>query len=298
MTTDGRPMAVRTVLLTGATSGIGRAASMALAGMGARMVLVGRNKSRLASVVGEISAAGGTADALPADLSSMGEVRALASEFLEKYDRLDVLVNNAGLVIGQRELTADGYEHTFALDHLAPFLLTNLLMGRLKASVPSRVVTVSSTAHRLGRMHFDDIMLERGYGPLKAYAQAKLANVMFTYELSRRLGGTGVSANCLHPGLVRTNFARGIGTRFGAVMGVLRPFMIGPEAGARTTVYLASSPEVEGVTGRYFVRQKEARSSPSSCDKEGQRRLWEISAELTGLGPDRSFRQQGISTSG
>lgn len=209
MTTDGRPMAVRTVLLTGATSGIGRAASMALAGMGARMVLVGRNKSRLASVVGEISAAGGTADALPADLSSMGEVRALASEFLEKYDRLDVLVNNAGLVIGQRELTADGYEHTFALDHLAPFLLTNLLMGRLKASVPSRVVTVSSTAHRLGRMHFDDIMLERGYGPLKAYAQAKLANVMFTYELSRRLGGDGGQCQLPPPGTGQDQLRQG-----------------------------------------------------------------------------------------
>ncbi len=277
-----KPMAGKTVLLTGATSGIGRAAAVELAGMGAHMVLVGRDQGRLGTVVGGIESRGGTVDTLVADLTSMEEVRGLASRFLDRYDRLDVLVNNAGLVIGKRELTADGYEHTFALDHLAPFLLTDLLMGRLKASAPSRVVTVSSVAHVFGRIHFDDIMLERGYDPLRAYSQAKLANIMFTYELSRRLEGTGVTANCLHPGIVRTNFAKGVGGWFGAVMLLLRPIMIGPEEGARTTVYLASSPEVEGATGGYYVRRKKARSSRRSYDQEDQKRLWELSAELAG----------------
>ncbi len=274
----------RVVLVTGATSGIGKATARGLAKMGASMVLVGRSDDRLAAVGESIARATGASPALMrADLSSMAEVRDLADRVRAKVGRLDVLINNAGTIVGKRRLSVDGFEYTFALDHLSPFLLTNLLLDLMIASAPSRIITVSSAAHYAGKIHFDDLMLERGYRPFKAYSQAKLANVMFAYELARRLQGTGVTSNCLHPGGVRTRFgneASGL-VRFGLV--VIRPFELSPEMGARTPIYLASSPEVEGVTGRYFVRERARQSSPISYDRGAARRLWEICARLTGL---------------
>jgi NAD(P)-dependent dehydrogenase (short-subunit alcohol dehydrogenase family) len=198
-----------------------------------------------------------------------------------------VLINNAGTIVGDRRLTVDGYEYTFALDHLSPFLLTDLLLGKLKATAPSRVITVSSAAHFYGTMHFDDLMLKKGYRPFKAYGQAKLANVLFTYELAKRLDGSGITANCLHPGTVRTHFGDELGKAGRLAIVVVRPFEISPRRGARTSIYLASSPEVEGVTGKYFVSRRPRRSSGESYNLEEARRLWDVSVRLTGLQDDR-----------
>jgi retinol dehydrogenase-14 len=275
----------KVAVVTGATSGIGRSTAEGLARMGASLVLIGRNKERLASIGDEIVDGTGVAPVLMrADLSSMAEVRRLAAEIGDKVPRLDVLINNAGTIVGDRRLTADGYESTFALDHLSPFLLTNLLLSLLIASAPSRAVTVSSSAHRFGRIHFDDLMLEKGYTAFKAYSQAKLANVLFTYELARRLRGTGVTANCLDPGPVRTRFGNEASGLLHIGLVAVRPFELSPDHGARTSIYLASSSEVEGMTGRYFVRRKPHRSSPVTYDEGAAKRLWDISARLTGLG--------------
>ena len=219
-----------------------------------------------------------------ADLSSQEEIRRLADEFKEAYPRLDVLVNNAGLFRSERITTADGLEMTFAVNHLAYFLLTNLLLGVLEASAPSRIVNVSSGDHKNGAIDFDDLQGEKGYKGAKAYSQSKLANVLFTYELARRLEARGVSANCLHPGAgVRTNFGSGVSGVFGFTVRALRPFMKSPQKGAETSIFLASSKEVEGLSGRYFVKKAEARSSNVSHDERIARRLWEVSAELTDL---------------
>jgi NAD(P)-dependent dehydrogenase (short-subunit alcohol dehydrogenase family) len=218
-----------------------------------------------------------------ADLSSQEQIRRLADDFKAAYPRLDVLINNAGVFRSERITTADGIEMTFAVNHLAYFLLTNLLLDVLKASAPSRIVNVSSGAQSNGTIDFDDLQGEKGYKGTKAYSQSKLANVLFTYELARRLEGTGVTANCLHPGAVRTNFGSGSSGVFGFMVRALRPFIISPEKGAETSIYLASSPEVEGVSGRYFVKKAEARSSDVSYDERLARRLWKVSAELTNL---------------
>jgi NAD(P)-dependent dehydrogenase (short-subunit alcohol dehydrogenase family) len=274
----------KVAVVTGATSGIGRATAKGLAGLGASLMLVGRSDDRLAEVTEDIVRSTGRSPmVMNADLSSMAEVRRLAANIIERVPRLDVLINNAGTIVGRRRLTSEAMEYTFALDHLSPFLLTNLLLDRLRSSAPSRIVTVSSEAHFFGRMHFDDLMLEKGYAPFKAYGQAKLANVLFTYELARRLKGAGVTANCLNPGGVRTRFgneASGL-LRIGLV--AMRPFELSAERGARTSIYLASSPEVADKTGLYFVRQRPRRSSAASYDRDAARRLWEISARLTGL---------------
>lgn len=285
MTSLTNDMRGRTVLITGATAGIGKATALGLAGMGARLIMVGRSEERLAAVKEQIVSETGHNDhvTLKADLSSMAEVRRLAADVMASTARLDVLINNAGTIVGDRRLTADGYEYTFALDHLSPFLLTNLLLDRLEASAPSRVITVSSAAHLTGRMHFDDLMLERGYRPFRAYSQAKLANVLFTYELARRRQGTRVTANCLHPGTVRTRFGNELGSAGRLAMVLIRPFEASSKMGARTSIYLASSPEVEGVTGQYFIGRKARRSSAASYDVDAARRLWEVSERLTGL---------------
>jgi len=213
----------------------------------------------------------------------MRSVRQLASEFRRKYDRLHILVNNAGLFMFTRTTTGDRLETTFEVDYLSHFLLTGLLIDLLKASAPSRLVEVSSVAHYNGHMNFDDLQGEKGYGGWKAYSQAKLAQVLFTYELARRLKGTGVTANCLHPGAVATNiWSRPLG-RAGFIMKLLRLFMMGPEGGAKTPIYLASSPDVEGVSGKYFTNKKEKESSKESNDEQVARRLWLVSEELTGL---------------
>ena len=274
-----------TVLVTGGTGGIGRATATGLAGLGARVAIVGRDRGRAEAAAASIrdEVAGAEVDALVADLSAQSEVRRLADEVLATYPRLDVLVNNVGGFWSKRHVTVDGLEHTFALNHLAPFLLTQLLAERLVASAPARVVTLSSDAQRLGRIDFDDLQGERKWSGQRAYNQSKLANILFTHELARRLRGTGVTANAVHPGVVRSGFGA---EEPGRIQRVITPFMgllKSPEQGARTPIQLASSPEVEGITGRYFANGKPRRSSKRSYDDADARRLWDVSAELVGV---------------
>ena len=278
-------MAGRVCMVTGANSGIGKATAMGLAEMGATVILVCRSKEKGEAALSEMREKSGnnSLDLMLADMSSMQSVRQLASEFRRKYDRLHVLVNNAGLFMFTRTTTGDRLETTFEVDYLSHFLLTGLLIDLLKATAPSRLVEVSSIAHYNGHIDFDDLQGEKGYGGWKAYSQAKLAQVLFTYELARRLKGTGVTANCLHPGAVATNiWSRPLG-RAGFIMKLLRLFMMGPEGGAKTPIYLASSPDVEGVSGKYFTNKKEKESSKESNDEQVARRLWLVSEDLTGL---------------
>lgn len=273
------------VLITGASAGIGLATATGLAKLGAQMVLVGRNKVKTEAAVAEVKAQSGN-DAITyllADLSSLKEVRKLAEEFKRQYSKLDVLINNAGAIFLQRRLTVDGYEMTFGLNHLNYFLLTNLLLDLLKAQPQARIVNVSSRAHYRGHINFDDLQSTKGFfNGLNVYGNSKLANVLFTYELARRLKGTQVTANCLHPGFVASGFAQNNGFFVNFVL----PFMgqrLTNEQGARTSVYLASSPEVEGVSGKYFhYDATERRSSDESYDETVAKRLWEVSEKLVG----------------
>jgi retinol dehydrogenase 14 len=277
-----RPMAGKTVLITGATSGIGRATALGLAAMGAHVTIIGRDRRRADDAAREIRTAGGAqADVFVADLSSQSEVRRLAEEVLDRYTYIDVLINNAGGYWKTRHVTADGLELTFALNHLAPFLLTNLLIDRLKQSAPARVITVSSNAQAQGRIDFDDLQGEKSYSGARAYSQSKLANVLFTYELARRLQGTPlpdqamVTANALHPGVVSTSF----GTEDPATVQrvfipFLRAFMKTPAQGAATSIHVASAPSLEQVTGRYFANSKLKRSSKPSYDEAAAAQLW------------------------
>jgi retinol dehydrogenase 14 len=279
------PMAGKTVLVTGGTGGIGRATAIGLAAMGARVGITGRDIARTRAAAADVAAASGNpaVDPFPADMSSQAEVRRLAGAVLAAYPRLDVLVNNAGGFWATRHVTADGLEHTFAVNHLAPFLLTDLVLDRLKASAPARIVTVSSGAHGTGKIDFDDLEGERGYSGGQAYSQSKLANVMFSYELARRLDGTGVTATVLHPGVVRTGFAAEDPPPMWRVfLPLVRLFLKSPKKGAATSIYLASSAEVEGVTGKYFADSKPRASSPSSHDTAAAARLWQISVDLVG----------------
>ncbi|HSK52300.1 MAG TPA: SDR family oxidoreductase [Clostridia bacterium] len=276
-------MAGKTVLVTGGTGGIGLAAATGLAALGARVGITGRDRMRAEQAAGVIARASGGAvvDVFVADMSSQTEVRRLAADILAAYARLDVLLNNVGGFWAHRHVTADGLERTFALNHLAPFLLTDLLRNRLGASAPARVVTVSSGAHSMGRIDFDDLMGERSYSGQRAYNQSKLANVMFTYALAKRLEGTGVTATVLHPGMTSTAFgAEDTARGWGPLIAVMRRFMQSPERGARTPLYLASSPDVEGVTGRYFAGRTARKSHESSYDVVTADRLWRVSAEL------------------
>jgi NAD(P)-dependent dehydrogenase (short-subunit alcohol dehydrogenase family) len=278
-------MGGKVALITGGTSGIGRAATTALAAMGAEVIVTGRSKERGETAVREIRASSGNerASLMLAHLSVQAEVRGLAQEFRERYDRLDVLVNNAGLVQSKRTVTPDGLELTLAVNHLAPFLLTNLLLDLLKESAPSRVITVSSEARRGAEINFDDLQSERRYRPFQVYGMSKLANILFTYELAERLEGTGVVANCLHPGAVNTNFAnnnRSFGT---LIFRAFKPFMRSPEGGADTIVYLASSPEAGNMTGRYLTDRKVVSTFEEPHGEAAQKRLWEVSEELTNL---------------
>jgi NAD(P)-dependent dehydrogenase (short-subunit alcohol dehydrogenase family) len=281
---DAAPsMAGKTVLVTGGTGGIGKATAIGLAGLGARVAIAGRDRERAEAAAVEIRDASGNreVDAFAADLSSQAEVRRLAAEVLRRHPRLDVLVNNVGGFWATRRVTADGLEHTFAVNHLAPFLLTDLLLDRLKASAPARIVTVSSAAQSMGTIDFDDLQGEHDYSGERAYNQSKLANVMFTYELARRLHGSGVTATALHPGVVRTGFGAEDPSRiYKMLVPLWRPFMQTPQQGAATSVYLASSPDVDGVTGRYFAGRKERTSSKASYDEAVAARLWEVSAAL------------------
>jgi NAD(P)-dependent dehydrogenase (short-subunit alcohol dehydrogenase family) len=273
------------VMITGANSGIGRAASLALAKMGATLVMVARNKERGEAARSEIirKSQNNSVDLLLADLSSLESVRQLATNFKKKYSRLDVLINNAGLFNQRRRVTADGYENTFATNYLASFLLTNLQLDLLKASAPSRIINVSSVGHYNGHINFDDLNLEEEYGGWKAYGQSKLALVLFTHELAKKLQGTGVTVNAVHPGTVATKiWSRPFGP-VGFIMALPKLFMTSPEKGAETIVYLASSSDAKGLNGEYLEKLKVKKSSDESYDEEIAQRLWDVSAKLTRL---------------
>ena len=274
-------MTGKTVLITGGSGGIGLATAAGLAGLGARVGIVGRDPVRSETAAGQLRGAGAQVDVFVADMSSQREVRRLAEEVLAAYPRLDVLVNNVGGYWATRHTTVDGLEHTFAVNHLAPFLLTDLLLDRLREGAGARVVTVSSAAQSMGTIDFADLQGERDYNGQRAYNQSKLANVMFTYELARRLAGSPVTANVLHPGVVRTNFGReDSGGWMRVMLPILRPILKSPSRGAATSIYLASSPEAEGVTGRYYANEKPKSSSKASQDTAIAARLWAVSAEL------------------
>jgi retinol dehydrogenase 12 len=285
MEPNGPDMTGKVCLVTGATSGIGWETTRALAAKGATVALVGRDAGRTQKALDRIRATIHDArlESYLADLSSQEQVRRLAREFQSRYDRLDVLVNNAGAVFPKRTESVDGIEMTLALNHLAPFLLTNLLLDTLKASAPSRVVTVSSGAHIGAKVNFDDLQLTHGYGTWRAYGQSKLMNLLFTRELARRLAGTGVTANALHPGFVSSDFGKGEAAFWTGAFTLMRPFMISAEKGAQTAIYLASSPEVEGASGWYYVKCHPVTPSAEARDDATARRLWEVSDQLTGL---------------
>ena len=280
----------RVCLVTGASSGIGQETTLALARMGATVVMHGHDPARSAAAAAAVRRASpqGTVELVVADLSSQADVRRLAAEVLDRHDSLDVLVNNAGVLRMRRTLTVDGLELTFALNHLAYFLLTRLLLDRLRESAPARIVNVSSSAHARARLDFEDLQNTLRFRGIGVYGQSKLANVLFTYELARRLEGSGVTANCLHPGFVATRFGGGNPGVLGRAMWLgtrlVRPFALSPARGARTSIYLATSPEVEHVSGRYFVNGKATESSPASYHEESARRLWEASDQLTAPG--------------
>ena len=278
-------MTGRVCLVTGANRGIGRATAERLAELGATLVLVCRRPEDGEGVAREIASVHGGPPALvvPADLSSQRSIRDGAEVIRAAHGRVHVLVNNAGVIPRQRETTVDGLEMQFAVNHLAYFLLTNLLLDRLTDGAPSRVVNVSSGAHQGGRLDFSDLQGERRYDPVRVYGRTKLANVLFTYELARRLDGTGVTANCLHPGVIATKLMADYMNVPLVGGAIARTFGGSAEKGAETSVYLAASREVEGVSGRYFVGQRETRSSPDSYDVTLQQRLWEESARLTAL---------------
>jgi NAD(P)-dependent dehydrogenase (short-subunit alcohol dehydrogenase family) len=276
-------MAGKYVLVTGGTGGIGKATAAGLAALGARVGITGRDLARAAAAAADIRAATGShaVDSFAADMSSQAEVRRLAAQVLDTYPRLDVLVNNVGGFWAHRHITADGLEHTFALNHLAPFLLTSLLLDRLTASAPARIVTVSSGAHAQGRLDFTDLQGERTYSGQRAYSQSKLANIMFTYQLARRLEGTGVTATAAHPGVAATSFGtEDQAAHLGIMIRMARPFMKTPAQCALTLIYLASSPEAAGITGQYFANRKPKASSKASYDTAAAARLWQISLDL------------------
>ncbi len=280
-------MREKTVLVTGATDGIGKESARRLAEMGARVLAVGRNAEKGAACVDELQAVTGSNDIefLRADLSVQAEVRQLAATVKDRVDRLDVLLNNAGVLMFRREETLDGIEMTFGLNHLSYFLLTHELLDLLKASGPSRVVNVASIAHRRARLDFDDLELKTGFRAMKAYSRSKLANVMFTYALSRRLAGSGVTANCLHPGFVRTHFGQNNGffARMGVSLAMRFGNAISVAQGAQTSIFLASAPEVAEQSGFYFDDCKAVKSNQASYDEIAQERLWDISATMVGL---------------
>jgi NAD(P)-dependent dehydrogenase (short-subunit alcohol dehydrogenase family) len=285
MINSANQMQGKVCVVTGATSGIGLVSAQALARQGATLIVVARNAERGAATVSRIRQETGNSavELMVADLSVQVQVRQLAGEIQQRCARLDVLVNNAGALFARRQLSQDGLEMTFALNHLAYFLLTNLLLDHLKAADSARVVNVSSDAHRHAELDFSDLQGQHRYTGWRAYARSKLANILFTYELARRLEGTDIATNALHPGFVATNFGRNNRSITAALFRILQLAAISPEEGAQTIIYLASSPAVRGVKGQYFVKQQAVRSSQLSYDRSAAERLWQVSAELTRL---------------
>jgi len=272
-------MAGKVCVVTGANAGVGKETAIGLAKLGATVVMVCRDAGRAEKALREIKhKSSDRVELMICDLASQKSIRRFADDFKQQHDRLNVLVNNAGVFLRQRSLTEDGIESTFAINHLGYFLVTNLLLDLMKNSKPSRIVNVASTAHRYGKLDVNSWPTGRDYSGFAAYANSKLANVLFTYELARRLEGTGVTANCLHPGAVASNLFRGL-PRFLEVL--IRLVTISPERGARTSIYLASSPDVQGISGKYFARRRPEKSSEASYDLGAARRLWEVSEELT-----------------
>ncbi len=279
----------KTCLITGSTSGIGKEIAIGLAKMKANVILVGRNKAKCQATVEEIlrNASVGTnknrVSYLLADLSSQASIRQLANKFFDSYESLDILVNNAGVFLSRRFTTVDGIEYTFAVNHLAPFLLTNLLFERIKASSPSRIITTSSVAHRGAYINFDNLQFQRGrYNGVEAYRQSKLANILFTKELARRSRGSGVTSNCFHPGGVRTNLVQNSPWYYRLIWAIINPFFVSPKRGADTAIYLASSSKIDNISGKYFVNRRPVRPSELADDYDAAARLWKISEELTG----------------
>jgi len=285
-------IAGKVVIITGGNTGIGKEAAVGLAGLGARVVITSRNEERGRSARQEIAERSGndSVEVMSLDLASFTSIRSFAADVLDRFDHLDALVNNAGLILYRRAETREGFEETFGVNHLGPFLLTDLLLERLRASAPARVVVVSSAAHKSARqgLDFDDLQAEHKYRWAKAYGKSKLANIYFTRELARRLDGTGVTVNALHPGFVRSEFGRGgdLGGIYGwGIKYVASPFAISPEKGARTTIYLASSPDVEGVSGGYFYKSKPSTPSTVAQDDDAASRLWDASEKLVASVP-------------
>lgn len=272
-------------LITGATSGIGEITAQELARLGFKVVITARDEAKLKLAIDRIRSNSGTqaVSGLVADLCSQSEVRSLATAFIDQFDRLDVLINNAGAVYLRRTESVDGIEMTLAGNHLAPFLLTNLLMETLERSAPSRIINVSSNAHEGQVIDFDDLQCRQNYRFMRAYGKSKLANLLFTYELDRRLSGSGVTVNALHPGFVATNIGGNNGPLVRLFMPLIRLWAISPQEGAETSIYLASSPEVAGVSGKYFYQKSPVPSSAFSRNEDAARRLWDASVELTGL---------------
>jgi NAD(P)-dependent dehydrogenase (short-subunit alcohol dehydrogenase family) len=274
-------------VITGGTDGIGKEAAYGLAVQGARLLLHGRDPAKGARAVAELKERSGNSaiEFLQADFSSLADVRRLAAEVQERAPRIDVLVNNAGAIFGKRTLSKDGYEMTFAVNHLAPFLLTHLLIDTLKRSEPSRIVTTSSNAHRGAKLSFDDLQATRKFSPMSAYANSKLANILFTRALAKRLQGAAVTATCLHPGLVRTSLGRNVEVaRFvKAIVGLVMRFGRTPEKGAETVIYLASSPKVQGASGGYYIDGKLTQPARIGQDDGAAERLWQESERLVGI---------------
>jgi NAD(P)-dependent dehydrogenase (short-subunit alcohol dehydrogenase family) len=281
----------RTCLVTGATSGIGQETALGLAREGARVLIVGRDPVRGEAARADIARRSGNdrIELLRADLASLREVQRLAGEVRARCPALHVLVNNAGVMNLKRQQSADGFEATFAVNHLAYFALTLQLLDLLRASAPARIVNVASDAHRFGQIDWNDLQSEKRYrglpvvAAMRVYGTSKLENILFTRELARRLEGSGVSANCLHPGAVSTRLGAQNGGGSRIVASLLRPFMLSPADGARTSIHLAASPAVAGISGSYFANMREARCSRAARDVDAARRLWQVSAELTGL---------------
>ncbi len=287
MPTSNTSIQGKVCIITGANSGIGRATTIGLANMGATVVMVCRDQARGEEAQKEIKEQSGNdnVDLLLADLSSQASVRQLAENIQQRYQQIHVLINNAGIYNMHREETMDGFEAMFAVNYLAPFLLTNLLLEKLKDSAPARIINVSSEAHQTGYINMHDLQLEQNYKFMRGYGQSKLALVLFTYELARRLQGSNVTVNCLHPGFVATNIGQnGVGKVGRSIVQLIFSRLgISPEEGAKTSIYLASSPELEGVTGKYFAKSIPVRSAPISYDETLQRQLWEETTKLVHL---------------